>query len=237
MTAIIGSNGAGKSTVIKAAAGLLRVWSGRVLASGTDVTREARAPPARARDRLRAAGPHRHPGNERAGQPGARRPHPGRRPGPDRPRRSTGWSAIFPILGERLTAACRHDERAASSRCWRSPVRSSRTQPPIILDEPSLGLSPKLVDVVFDKLVANCASSGLTDRHGRAEGVPGAGGRALRGYVMHTGPGRLPGRGGIGLLGQRQRQAPLPGRGARGAEAARRRPPTPERTAARALAP
>ena len=29
MTAIIGSNGAGKSTAIKAAAGLLRVWSAR----------------------------------------------------------------------------------------------------------------------------------------------------------------------------------------------------------------
>jgi branched-chain amino acid transport system ATP-binding protein len=40
ITTIIGSNGAGKSTVIKAAAGLLPAWKGRVLADGVDMTRE-----------------------------------------------------------------------------------------------------------------------------------------------------------------------------------------------------
>ena len=40
LTTIIGSNGAGKSTVIKAAAGLLPAWKGSVLADGTDITAE-----------------------------------------------------------------------------------------------------------------------------------------------------------------------------------------------------
>ena len=40
ITTIIGSNGAGKSTVIKAAAGLLKAWTGSVLAGGVDITRE-----------------------------------------------------------------------------------------------------------------------------------------------------------------------------------------------------
>ena len=40
ITTIIGSNGAGKSTVIKAAAGLLPAWQGSVHAGGTDITRE-----------------------------------------------------------------------------------------------------------------------------------------------------------------------------------------------------
>src|SRR3954451_9697705 len=40
ITTIIGSNGAGKSTVIKAAAGLLRAWSGSVIGEDVGVTRE-----------------------------------------------------------------------------------------------------------------------------------------------------------------------------------------------------
>src|SRR4051794_19733646 len=41
ITTVIGSNGAGKSTAIKAAAGLLPAWKGSVFASGEDITREA----------------------------------------------------------------------------------------------------------------------------------------------------------------------------------------------------
>src|SRR5690606_30394174 len=41
ITAVIGSNGAGKSTAIKAAVGLLPVWSGRVLIEHEDVSKEA----------------------------------------------------------------------------------------------------------------------------------------------------------------------------------------------------
>src|SRR5450755_126057 len=40
ITTIVGSNGAGKSTAIKAAAGLLRAWKGSIHADGQDITNE-----------------------------------------------------------------------------------------------------------------------------------------------------------------------------------------------------
>ena len=40
ITTIVGSNGAGKSTAVKVAAGLLRAWQGSVLTLGIDITRE-----------------------------------------------------------------------------------------------------------------------------------------------------------------------------------------------------
>src|ERR1700755_3186100 len=40
ITTIVGSNGAGKSTAIKVAAGLLRAWQGGISVRGTDITRE-----------------------------------------------------------------------------------------------------------------------------------------------------------------------------------------------------
>src|SRR6201995_3008873 len=40
ITTIVGSNGAGKSTAIKVAAGLLRAWKGGIFVHGTDITRE-----------------------------------------------------------------------------------------------------------------------------------------------------------------------------------------------------
>ena len=79
ITAIIGSNGAGKSTVIKAAAGLLRTWSGRVLIAGEDVTREPGASPPVAWRRLRAAGADRNARDDGARQSVDRRPHHARR--------------------------------------------------------------------------------------------------------------------------------------------------------------
>jgi branched-chain amino acid transport system ATP-binding protein len=41
ITTIVGSNGAGKSTAIKVAAGLLRAWKGSILVHGIDITPEA----------------------------------------------------------------------------------------------------------------------------------------------------------------------------------------------------
>ncbi len=40
ITTIVGSNGAGKSTAIKVAAGLLRAWQGGIFVDGIDITRE-----------------------------------------------------------------------------------------------------------------------------------------------------------------------------------------------------
>ena len=42
---------------------------------------------------------------------------------------------------------------AASARCWRLLGRWSASRKVLMLDEPSAGLSPKLVGIVFEKLV------------------------------------------------------------------------------------
>jgi branched-chain amino acid transport system ATP-binding protein len=183
MSAIIGSNGAGKSTVIKAAAGLLPVWSGTVRVDGTDVTREAAhlrlgrglayvpqgrivIPEMSVRDNLEL-------GAHILGGDRTRIAHAIER-----------LVALFPILGTRLRQQA--GTMSGGEQQMLAIARALITEPRlIILDEPSLGLSPKLVDVVFDKLAEVCAS-GLTvimveQKASRALAI------AHRGYVMHGG--------------------------------------------------
>ena len=183
MSAIIGSNGAGKSTVIKAAAGLLPVWSGTVRVDGADVTREAAhlrlgrglayvpqgrivIPEMSVRDNLEL-------GAHILGGDRTRIAHAIER-----------LVALFPILGTRLRQQA--GTMSGGEQQMLAIARALITEPRlIILDEPSLGLSPKLVDVVFDKLAEVCAS-GLTvimveQKASRALAI------AHRGYVMHGG--------------------------------------------------
>ncbi|MDP4023979.1 ABC transporter ATP-binding protein [Methylobacterium sp. NEAU 140] len=183
MSAIIGSNGAGKSTVIKAAAGLLPVWSGRVRVGGADVTREA------AHLRL---------GRGMAYVPQGRIVIPEMSVrdnlelgahilGGDRARIDRAIErlvALFPILGQRLRQQA--GTMSGGEQQMLAIARALITDPTtIILDEPSLGLSPKLVDVVFEKLT-EISAAGLTvvmveQKASRALAV------AHRGYVMHGG--------------------------------------------------
>ena len=182
-TAIIGSNGAGKSTVIKAAAGLLPVWSGRILAGGQDITREpahrrlargiAYVPQGRivipemsVRDNLEL-GAH-ILGGDRARIDGA----------------IERLVVTFPILGQRMKQQA--GTMSGGEQQMLAIARALITGPTtVILDEPSLGLSPKLVDIVFETL-RQLAASGLTiviveQKASRALTV------AQYGYVMHTG--------------------------------------------------
>ena len=183
MTAIIGSNGAGKSTIIKAAAGLLRIWTGRVLASGQDITREA---------------PHLRLGRGLAYVPQGRIVIPEMTVrdnlemgahilGGDRRRIDTAIErlvATFPMLGERMRQHA--GTMSGGEQQMLAIARALITDPTVLtLDEPSLGLSPKFVAVVFEKLRA-LASAGLTvvmveQKASHALAV------ADRGYVMHTG--------------------------------------------------
>ncbi len=183
MTAIIGSNGAGKSTIIKAAAGLLRIWSGRVLAGGQDITREA---------------PHLRLGRGLAYVPQGRIVIPEMSVrdnlelgahilGGDRKRIDAAIERlvrIFPIIGERMRQHA--GTMSGGEQQMLAIARALITDPTVlILDEPSLGLSPKFVAVVFDKL-QELSSSGLTVVmvEQKASHVLGV---AQRGYVMHTG--------------------------------------------------
>ncbi len=183
MTAIIGSNGAGKSTVIKAAAGLLPAWSGRVLVDGADVTREAAykrlargiayvpqgrivIPEMTVRENLEL-GAH----IMRGGRAGITHAI-------DR------QVELFPVLGTRM-----HQHAGTMSGGEQQMLAIARalvTAPTlVILDEPSLGLSPKFVDIVFAALSRLC-TAGLTvvmveQKASRALAV------AQQGYVMHAG--------------------------------------------------
>jgi ABC-type branched-subunit amino acid transport system ATPase component len=183
ITTIIGSNGAGKSTVIKAASGLLRAWKGRVLADGVDITREHAwqrvhrgigyvpqgrvvVPGMTVRDNLEI-GAHILKGDRARIEAAMQR-----------------VTQLFPVLKQRFqqlagTMSGGEQQMLAIARAL---MASPRT---IILDEPSLGLSPKFVEIVFDKLRA-LRDEGLTvvmveQKASRALAV------SDRGYVMHLG--------------------------------------------------
>jgi branched-chain amino acid transport system ATP-binding protein len=192
ITAVIGSNGAGKSTAIKAAAGLLPAWKGRVLINGTDVTAEA---------------PHRRLGRGLAFVPQGRIVLPEMTVrenldigayilGNDRARIDQAVErvvATFPVIGARMrqlagTMSGGEQQMLAIARA----LMASPTA--IILDEPSLGLSPKFVNTVFEKLV-DLAASGLTvimveQKASRALQIADSGYVMHTGQVVYAGPGR-----------------------------------------------
>jgi branched-chain amino acid transport system ATP-binding protein len=183
MSAIIGSNGAGKSTVIKAAAGLLPAWRGRILVAGQDITHEpafrrlgrgiAYVPQGRivlpemsVRENLELGGYLL--GSDRKGLA-------------DSIERLCG---LFPILKERMRQLA--GNMSGGEQQMLAIARALVTSPTtVILDEPSLGLSPKYVDIVFEKL-GELAASGLTiiiveQKASKVLGV------VDDGYVMHSG--------------------------------------------------
>jgi ABC-type branched-subunit amino acid transport system ATPase component len=183
ITTIVGSNGAGKSTAIKAAAGILRAWQGGIFVKGIDISREpadrrvhrgiAYVPQGRivvpemsVRDNL-MIGAH-ILGNNRAAIDAA----------------MERVLQLFPVLKPRLKQHA--DTMSGGEQQMLAIGRALMTSPEIImLDEPSLGLSPKLIDVVFEKLLS-LRSEGLT-----VVMVEQKASHALsisdRGYVMHLG--------------------------------------------------
>ena len=183
ITTIVGSNGAGKSTAIKVAAGLLRAWKGGIFVHGTDITREpadrrvrrgiAYVPQGRivvpdmsVRDNL-LIGAH-ILGNDRAAVEAA----------------TERVLQLFPVLKSRMKQQA--DTMSGGEQQMLAIGRALMTSPEIImLDEPSLGLAPKFVDVVFEKLLS-LRNEGLT-----VVMVEQKASHALsisdRGYVMHLG--------------------------------------------------
>jgi ABC-type branched-subunit amino acid transport system ATPase component len=182
ITTIVGSNGAGKSTAIKVAAGLLRAWQGSISVQGTDITREGAdrrvhrgiayvpqgrivVPEMSVRDNL-MIGAH-ILGNRAAIDAATER-----------------VLQLFPALKPRLKQHA--DTMSGGEQQMLAIGRALMTSPEIImLDEPSLGLSPKFVDVVFEKLLS-LRDEGLT-----VVMVEQKASHALsisdRGYVMHLG--------------------------------------------------
>jgi branched-chain amino acid transport system ATP-binding protein len=156
IVALLGPNGAGKSTLVKAAAGLVPVWSGRVELAGRDITRV----PAH---RLVHEGLGFVPQTENVFASlsvlenlqlaAALIARARRRP-------LAEMFALFPDLDrQRRLAAGR---LSGGQRQMLAVARALVAAPSVImLDEPSAGLSPKLVGIVFDRLRA-VRDSGVT---------------------------------------------------------------------------
>jgi branched-chain amino acid transport system ATP-binding protein len=152
ITTVIGPNGAGKSTALKAVAGLLKVWSGQVIFNGTEITDV----PAHARVGLGLAfvpqGRIVLPEmsvlqNLEIGAYTMRN---------DRARIRRSLDQVmtqFPILRERQSQLA--GTMSGGEQQMLAIGRALMTSPAlVVLDEPSLGLSPKLVDQVFAKMTA-----------------------------------------------------------------------------------
>jgi branched-chain amino acid transport system ATP-binding protein len=145
--AVLGANGAGKSSIVRALTGLTRVGSGQILFRGQDVTR-------RSSDRRAAAG--------MALVPEGRRVFSdmtvtenllmgGYLAGREVAQRIEAMFALFPRLRER------HQQLAATlsggEQQMLAIARALMRRPSLlILDEPSLGLSPLLVQTIYRAL-------------------------------------------------------------------------------------
>ena len=159
LVALVGANGAGKTSTLLATAGVLTPTRGRILFHGQDITR---LPPERVvalgiatvpetrdvfpdltvRENLRLGGYVRR--RDRAGCA----------------RDLEALCALFPVLGDRLNQAAGFLSGGEQQQLAIARALMSRPQL-LMLDEPSLGLAPALVDRVFD-LVAGLRREGRT---------------------------------------------------------------------------
>ena len=124
MVTLLGSNGAGKTTMMRAISGLLPLTSGSVWFDGRDISKVKAHRPGRPTGLIQApGGPRRVPRHDRRPRTskwvatgGSSHPRPNTRSGwTGCWRRSRGW----PNAATRWAARC----PAASSRCWRSAAR------------------------------------------------------------------------------------------------------------------
>ncbi|MBI2217433.1 MAG: ABC transporter ATP-binding protein [Candidatus Rokubacteria bacterium] len=179
---LLGANGAGKSTTLRAISGLVRPGRGRILCDGRDLTRApadaivalgiAHVPEGRelfpdftVEENL-LVGAHRRWQRE-AVREGLERAH-----------------RLFPILRERrrqraATLSGGEQQMLAIARALMARPRM------LLLDEPSLGLAPRLVTEIFrviDEIHATGVGILLVEQNARL-----ALGAATRGYVLETG--------------------------------------------------
>ena len=203
LVALVGANGAGKSTLLRAVSGLLPASGGTVRYRGADLTR------ASAETRVRNGivqvpegrqvfGPLSVEDNLMLG--GYTR---------TRTERAEGLARVyglFPALKERRTHAA--GTLSGGQQQMLAMGRAVMARPTLLLlDEPSMGLAPKLVAEVFAWITALRQSGGtifLVDQNARA-----ALAIADRGYVLETGRVVLAGSGRELLESEKVREAYL----------------------------
>ncbi|BDA84385.1 ABC transporter ATP-binding protein [Aureimonas sp. SA4125] len=187
-TTILGPNGAGKSTFVKAMAGLVPVHSGEVCLAGRDITRT------QAHELVRA-GLAFVPQTENIfatlGIDENLRLCAGILPANRRAERMEAVYALFPDLASRRSMIA--GALSGGQRQMLATARALLVEPEvIILDEPSAGLSPKLVGEVFETLARiNAAGVAilLVEQNVRAALAVARTALVLAdGHIVHDGP-------------------------------------------------
>jgi branched-chain amino acid transport system ATP-binding protein len=158
ITAVLGANGAGKSTLLRTLSGLIRPSHGSARLEGTDLVRTpteqmsslglAHVPEGRGviteltvEENLRLGGLGR---SDRS-----------------KPADMDRVIELFPVLGDRRSATA--DTLSGGERQMLVIGRALMSTPKILLlDEPSLGLAPRIVAQIFDLLKGLVEADGLT---------------------------------------------------------------------------
>ena len=179
MVALVGANGAGKSSVLAAISGLERPKSGTIRLRGEDITRWPAhrrvaeglvlVPEGRQILATLTVGENLQLGTHRRRRQAA----------PE-----TEVLDLFPVLAERRGLAA--GSLSGGEQQMLAIARAMIARPSVILlDEPSMGLAPKMVDEVFtaiEKVRATGVTVGLVEQNARR-----ALGIAVTGHVLETG--------------------------------------------------
>jgi len=157
LVAIIGSNGAGKSTTLRTISGLLRARQGSIRYEGTDITRAAT-------DRIVGLGISHCPEGRRIfGRLTVRENlvlGGIQRPAAEAHAEIERMGELFPRLRERMTQ--QGGTLSGGEQQMLAIARALMSRPRLlILDEPSLGLAPLMVERVFE-VIEQLKAQGLT---------------------------------------------------------------------------
>jgi branched-chain amino acid transport system ATP-binding protein len=158
VTAVIGPNGSGKSTLLKTAAGLLRTWRGSTLLEGEDIS--GRPAHARVRRGLCMVPQGRVVFPFLTVAENLRMSAYPVRPERELAERAEQAYEFLPVLAERRNAQAHTLSGGEQVMLAIAKVIMQRPRL-VLLDEPSLGLSPRLIDLVYQK-VTELAASGIT---------------------------------------------------------------------------
>jgi branched-chain amino acid transport system ATP-binding protein len=158
ITAVLGANGAGKTTLLRTLSGLIRPAKGTVTLAGTDLVRTA--PEAMSSLGLAHVPEGRGVITELTVEENLRLGGLGRTD-KAKPADIERVYRLFPVLNDRRSATA--DTLSGGERQMLVIGRALMADPRILLlDEPSLGLAPRIVAQIFDLLKTLVESDGLT---------------------------------------------------------------------------